>query len=84
MRRGLFVLFVFIMATLSSAFTPQLMSNVGRMSVGTFLNLPIQAVGSSQKSPSSGDMALTSGFILCVYNGSGWVMTSDGHTTCTF
>jgi hypothetical protein len=43
-----------------------------------------QGSGVTPATTQTGALALTSGFILCVYNGSGWVRTSDGSTACTF
>ena len=50
---------------------------------GTF-TLPVQPPSNTPSNPQTGQVTLTSNFIMCVFNGSSWVQTSDGSTGCTF
>jgi hypothetical protein len=52
--------------------------------ITSLLTLPVQAASTPPASPASGSIALTSAFILCVYNGSAWKKVVDGTTACTF
>jgi hypothetical protein len=54
------------------------------LTVKNLLNLPVQASGVSPSNPVVGSVALTSAYILCVYNGTSWVQPSTGLTACTF
>lgn len=50
------------------------------------ITLTVQGSGSTPTcgAPQDGTIALTNGHITCVCNGSSWVKTSDGSTSCTF
>lgn len=54
------------------------------MTSENILALPAQAAGVAPTNPVTGGLALTSGFKLCVWNGSAWKNASDGSTGCTF
>ena len=46
--------------------------------------IQVQGAGSTPSSTTVGATYYTSAFVLCVYNGSGWVKAADGSTACTF
>ena len=46
--------------------------------------IPVQGSGVTPTTTNAGALALTNAYILCVYNGSGWVTASTGTVSCTF
>ena len=46
--------------------------------------IPVQGSGVTPTTTKAGALALTNAYILCVYNGSGWVTASTGTVSCTF
>jgi hypothetical protein len=52
--------------------------------IKNILNLPVQASGVTPSVFVNGSVAITSGYIMCVYNGTSWVQVSNGSTACTF
>ena len=53
-------------------------------SINGLMNLPPQGSGSTPTANKAGDVALTHGFILCVWTGSAWVQPNTLQTACTF
>ena len=53
-------------------------------SINGLMNLPPQGSGSTPTANKAGDVALTNGFILCVWTGSAWVQPNTLQTACTF
>ncbi len=68
----------------------QLIGTDGSTVVATWndlFQLPLQGSGATPTCASNADngkVALTSAYVMCVCNGSGWVTTADGSTSCTF
>ena len=58
-------------------------STSGNTTIAGLLTLPVQTLGNTPTGV-NGSIALTSTYIMCVYNGSSWVKTADGSTVCTF
>lgn len=56
------------------------------VTVSNLVKLPVQTSGNTPTCGSSqnGALALTHAYILCVCNGSSWVQTSNGSSSCTF